>query len=299
MKLLAGLLALSTLISPLLGQVELEQKTYVLAKKGHPLPLKERFKVSQLMSMGNGKLKVSFSGQEMTGTVSTSKQAELVYDFLSEDKIRVNYEKGRDLKKSSMMGQEQDEEKIHPAEGTTILLEKKEGKWVGKLEAGKVDAVGQEEFDEAVEKLEKEFNIDEASTMYGSEPRKIGESWDVDPSLMPGMDDFEVKGGNLTMTFLEVKQFQGELCAVLKTTFVIDAEMTEDKMEGMAAKITGDGRIVRSLTHLTDYKFVGEMRMAISGDMEIQPGANAKMSINADMKIEMRAAKAESKAEGK
>ena len=106
------------------------------------------------------------------------------------------------------------------------------------------------------------------------------------------MEEFDVKGGNLTMTFVEVKGFQGEPCAVLKTSFKIDAEMMEKQMKGMGVSFAGNGRVVRSLKYLTDYKFTGEMKMKMSGDMEIQPGMNAKMTMTGDMKIDMRMAKA-------
>ncbi len=297
MKLIPSILAVSLFASPILAQEAVDQKTYVLATKENPLPVKEKFKALRHMSMAEGKVKVEVAGQAMDGTVSNSSKEDIIYDFISEDKIRVSFEKNRSLEKSSMMGQEQDTEEIHPSEGKTILLEKKEGKWVGKLAEGEIDEVDQEKFDEKVKSLEKEFNVVDDLAMYGAEPRKVGESWDVDPSLMPGMEEFNVTGGKLTMTLVEVKEFQGEPCAILKTSFSIKAEMTEDPLKGVGVAFEGSGRIVRSLALLTDYKFTGEMTMEMSGDMEPQPGIVAKMSMKGDMKIDMRMAKAKAEAE--
>lgn len=297
MKLFTSLLAVSLFASPILAQEAVDQKTYVLAKKENPLPVKEKFKSLRHMSMAEGKVKVEVAGQAIEGTVSNSSKEEIIYDFVSEDKIRVSFEKNRSLEKSSMAGQEEDKEEIHPSEGKTVLLEKKEGKWVGKLEKGEIKVEDEEKFDEKVRSLEKEFNVDDDLAMYGAESRKIGESWDVDPSLMPGMEDFDVKGGKLTMTLVEVKEFQGEPCAVLKTSFSIKAEMAEDEMKGVGVSFEGSARIVRSLDLLADYKFTGEMTMDMSGDMEMQPGMNAKMSMKGDMKIDMRMAKEKAKVE--
>ncbi|MFT6180662.1 MAG: hypothetical protein ACI9NQ_001088 [Paracoccaceae bacterium] len=292
MRLLAGLMALPLLSSSLFGQAAVEQKTYLLAKENNALPVKEKFKVIKRMATTDAKIGIEVADQTMNGTMNNSNKEEIIYDFLSEDQIRVTYEKKRSLEKSTMAGNETDEEVIDPSEGKTILLEKKDGKWVAKLEKGKIEEADQESFDETLKDLAKEFNEDGDPQLYGTEPRKVGDSWDVDPKAMPGMEEFDVKGGNLTMTFVEVKDFQGEPCAVLKTSFKIDAEMMEKQMKGMGVSFAGNGRVVRSLKYLTDYKFTGEMKMKMSGDMEIQPGMNAKMTMTGDMKIDMRMAKA-------
>lgn len=292
MKILAGLMALPLLTSSLFGQSAVDQKTYILAKEGVPLPVKEKFKAIKHMSTNDAKIGIEVAGQSLEGMMNSSNKEELLYDFVSEDQIRVTYETKRSLEKSIMAGNETDKEEVDPAEGKTILLEKKDGKWVAKLEKGKVEEADQEKFDETLESLADEFNEDGDPKLYGIEPRKIGDSWDVDPKVMPGMEEFDVKGGKMTMTFLEVKDYQGEPCAILKTSFKIDAEMTEEKMKGLGVSFAGNGRIVRSLKYLTDFKFTGEMKMKMSGDMEVQPGMNAKMTMVGDMKIDMRMAKA-------
>ncbi|MDB4265319.1 hypothetical protein N9891_01070 [bacterium] len=297
MKISTGIMALSLFASPLLAQVAADQKTYVLAKKETPLPQKEKFKAVKNMSMEKGIIKIEVQGQTVNGTMENSSKEELIYDFISADQIRVKTVKERGFEKRVISGREEEEEKIAPAEGTTILLELKKGKWVGKLEEGKIEEDDQEEFDESLKNLEREFNENSDAQLYGTEPRKIGESWDVDPKVMPGMDSFNITGGKVTMTFVEVKAYQGELCAILKTSFKVEGEMEQKELEGMGVTLTGSGRVVRSLGYLVDLKFTGVMTMDMSGDLEMQPGMTANMRMGGDMTIDMRMAKAAEKAE--
>ncbi len=282
---------------PLSGQEEVVTESYLLARKEMVLPVQQKFRVTRLMSMSDAQIKMEVGGRGFEGTMSNAKEEELIYDFMTEDEIRISYEKSRAVEKSSMRGREDENEEIAPSEGKVILLEKKDGRWVGKLEVGKVEESDEEGFGEVLKKLEGEFNENEQNAMYGTEPRKIGESWDVDPSLMPGLEDFEVKGGELTVTFVRVVEFQGELCALLKTAFSIKAEMRDDNMEGMGVLIEGSGKILRSLNLLTDYKFTGDMTMKMSGEVEVQAGINAMMSMEGAMQVDMQMVKMGTEAE--
>lgn len=292
MKLKAMMVALPLTFSLMHGQEVVDQKGYVLASKEVALPLKEKFKSIENTSMKDGKMSVAVLGQNIDGTMSQSGKEEVLYDFVSKDKIRVTFEKKRSLEKSVMMGQEQDKEDVHPTEGKTIVLDRKDGKWAARLEKGEIAEEDKEKITDTFKKLERNFNDNEDLELYGVKPRKVGESWDVDPKHLPGMEEFKITGGKMKMTFLEVKEFQGEQCAVLKTNFTINAEMNEDNMEGMTVDFEGSGRIVRSLKHLTDYKFTGEMSMKMKGEFEAQPGVAANMTMSGDMTINQRMAKA-------
>lgn len=292
MKMKAMMVALPLTFSLMHGQEVANQKGYILATKEVILPVKEKFKSIENTSMKDGKMSVEVLGQKIDGTMSQSGKEEMIYDFVSKDKIRVTFEKKRSLEKSQMMGQEQDKEEIHPTEGKTIVLDRKEGKWVASLEKGEIAEEDKEKITDTFKKLERNFNENEDLQIYGDKPRKIGETWDVDPKLLPGIDEFEVKGGTMKMTFLEVKKFQGEQCAVLKTNFTINAEINEDEMKGMKVDFEGSGRVVRSLKHLTDYKFTGEMSMKMKGGFEAQPGTVASMTMSGNMTINQRIAKA-------
>lgn len=290
-------MALALLVTPLSAQVAADQKTYVLAKKDTPLPVKQKFKAIKGFTTSDAELKVEVAGQSFEGTLNAAKKEELIYDFISDEQIRVSILKNRSLEKSVMAGQEKNEEDINPSEGKSFLLEKKKGKWVGTVEKAELEDAEKEKIAEKIEELEKNFNENEASQMYGTDPRKVGDSWDVDPTLMPGMTDLDVNGGKLTLTFVEVKEFQGDLCAVLEMSYLIKGESTAEAIEGMVMEIAGTGRVVRSLNLFTDLKTVGKMKMKMSGDMEVQPGLSAKTEMEGDMKIDLRLAKVKDVAE--
>jgi len=297
MKLSQGLMALVLLAAPLSAQVAADQKTYVLAKEDAPLPVKQKFKSVQSLTTTDAKIKVEVRGQAVDGSLNAAQKEEIIHDFVSEEIIRVTTLKSRSLEKSMMGGLENNEEEIDPSEGKVFLLEKKEGKWAAKVEEGEVKEGEKEKIAEKIKELEKNFNENTDSQMYGTDPRKIGESWEVDPVLMPGMDDMEIKGGNLTFKFLEVKEFQGGPCAVLEMSFLLEGEMTEEEMAGMQVEMTGTGRVVRSLSLFTDLKVTSEMKMKMSGSLEVQPGLEAKMEMQGDMKIDLRLAKVKDAAE--
>jgi len=288
MKLLFGLLALPLLSNSSFSQTAVAQKEYILAKKVAPLPTGKKFKVVKNMSMPDTRVGIEVRGRQMDRTMSRSNKDESIFEFVSDDKIRVTYLKKRGLKRTSAGGQEQEEEEVEVAEGKSFILEKKEGKWTGKLEEGEVEEADQESIDKVIKRLEQTFNQSNDEHMYGTEPRKVGDSWEVDPTFMPGMDEVDITGGKMTMTFLEVKNYEGEPCAVLRTSFAMDGTPEEEMMKGAVVKLTGNGRILRSLNHLADFKFTGEMTMKMTGDFEPQPGIKAKMTMNGSMKMDMR-----------
>ncbi len=287
MKFLTGLLAASLSASPLFAQETLAQDSYVLAKKDVTLPLKQKFRAIRLMTMNDAQVKIELGSQQIEGLVTHSNIEEILYDFVSENEIRVHFEKNRSLEKSVMRGQESKNERVSPAEGKLVILTQKAGKWAGKLAEGEVPEAEREAFDQALTSLIDEFNGGNEAKLYGTEPRKIGESWEVDPALMPGMNFFDIKGGKLKITFAEITKFQGEQCAVLNMAFSIKAEMRQEGMQGMGTLIEGSSRVVRSLERLADYQFTGKMRMNMAGETEVQPGLSAKMLMQGDMKIEM------------
>ncbi len=291
MKVIPFLAALPLISTSLFGQAAVDQKEYVLANKEVTLPVKEKFKAIENTSMKDAKMSVAVAGQKFDGTMSQSGKEEVVFDFVSKNQIRVSYEKNRSLEKTLMMGQESDEEEVKASEGKTFVLDRKGGKWKAKLEKGEIKEEDMEEIVDTAKKLERKFNTNEDLQIYGDKPRKVGESWDVDPKLIPGIDEFEVRGGKMTMTFLEVKDFQGEQCAVLKTSFTVNAEMSDKNMDGMVVDFEGSGRIVRSLMFFTDYKFTGGMKMKMKGAFDAQPGVPASMTMSGDMKISQRMAR--------
>jgi hypothetical protein len=217
----------------------------------------------------------------------------VTYEFLAADRVRATFIEHSSTGKRSMAGNETDMDERKPTEGRSFLVVKKDGKWLVDPKPKDVEPADQEAIDEAIESLEKEANGDGSSLkMYGEKPRKIGDSWEVDAPALPGMDDIEVLGGKVTVSFTGLEEFNGETCAVLKAKFKIDGQMDQSPMKGVGVDINGSFRVIRSLKYFEDYKVTGRLGMKALGEMQLQPGMVGTFKMSGDTKIEMLAVKA-------
>ena len=280
----AALVALIPL--PSLAQEVAGKTGYVLASENPPIPVEVTFQVRDNLNITNGKLKMKVGEQEFGGEMSSNTKEIQVIEVLAKDQIKLTYLKNRGFEKSKIMGQAKQEEEVNLIEGRVVLLNKAEGKWSGKLQGDPVEPVDHEKVNDEIERLVKSMNNGTAESVeiYGTNPRKVGDTWKVDPTNVLGMDDFKIEKGTMSVTFLEVKDLNGEPCAILKGIFNIDGLLTEEKMEGMKAKVSGEMRIVRSLKYFQDYKVEGDMKMAVSGVMQPQPGIMMDFSLTSDLK---------------
>ena len=207
------------LVSTFVSRGDDEAKTYILASENPPMPVGITFRVSDRSVVSNGKMKMTLGERviekEMNGT---TKELRLL-EVLKEDSIRVTFKEHREISKED---NEEPEEEVHPIEGRVVMLQRVEGKWSGKLQGEAPEPAVLKEVEEEVKSLTKSLNenVEESVQMYGTEPRKIGDKWEVDVKLMPEMEDLKIEKGKVTLTFVEVKQFNGEECAVLKLSLI-------------------------------------------------------------------------------
>lgn len=279
-----AMLSMSSLMSQ-----EVELKTYKLAAEEVPWPVGRQFSQKDKMTGKDAKLTIRMGEQEIDGTMNNSTLSEQVYDFREKGKVRISVIEARTKMAMVMNGNAVPaNEEIKARAGKVFLLELKDGKWKGSVEKGEVLELEKKEIEEEIDTLEKEFNEDKGKGLYGTKPRAIGERWDVDPKFMPGMGSLDVTGGSLSVHFKEVKEFQGELCAVIETNFDVKAISNEEDKKGMLMSLKGSGRIVRSLTLFTDYKFVGEALMEMEGKVPPPAPENAQMKVSGVMKVDSR-----------
>jgi len=273
----------------LAAQEVAEVKSYQLAEEQARFSIGRKFLQKHRLSGKDAKLTFRMGEREVEGTMNNLDLAERVIAFPEEGKIRISIVKDQSKMAMTMGGDPvAPKETVKPAAGKVFLLEKKEGKWVGAVEKGEVLPGEKEEIEEEIGKMEKIFNEDEDAKLYGVEPRAVGERWDVDPRFMPGMGDMEVTGGKLSLHFKEVKEYQGELCAVVETTFDVKALSNEEEQKGMVMNLRGSGRIVRSLSLMTDFKFTGEALFTMEGNVPPPAPPNAHMKMSGEMKVETR-----------
>ena len=288
MKIMAAFGFVILTMSSLVAQ-EVAVKTYQLAKKGLTLPVGRKFLQKNKLSGKDAKIAIEVGEQTIDGTMNNLGLDEKIFDFLEKGKIRVSILSDQSKVAMTMQGNPAPpKETVKGSVGKVILLELKEGKWVGSVEKGEVLEGEKEDVDKEIKALERVFNENEGEALYGLKPRAVGERWDVDPKFMPGMGDLDVRGGKLSLHFQEVKEFQGDLCAVIETTFDVEAISKDEDMKGMAMNLRGSGRIVRSLSIFTEYKFVGEALFEMNGKVPPPAPPNALMKIRGDMNVDTR-----------
>ena len=280
----AALVALISL--PSSAQELAGAKEYVLASEDPPMPIGATHQVTDNSNMTNCKLKMTVGEQDLGGEMSKNSKEVQIFEYLAGDKIKVTYLKNRAFEKSTIMGQAKAEEEVSAIEGRVVLLQKAGKKWVGKLQGDPVEPVDHENVDEEIKSLVRSLNNSTAESVeiYGAGPRKVGDTWEVDPKNVPGMDEFKIVKGAMAMTFVEVKELNGEPCAILKATFTINGLPTDEKMAGMDARVSGEMRIARSLKYFMDCKVEGDMKMAVSGVMEPQAGVVIDFAMAGDLK---------------
>lgn len=289
-KKLIPLLILPFVFPVLSAQEKPAPQEVILASKAPPLPIGQTMETTDKFSMADSTIKMQFDDQEFGGTVSASDTEKQHWEFLSPTKIRVTFVEHTSLSVTKMLGEEDVEKTEGAVMGKVVLFEEKDGTWSGTLKEGKVEKDQQEEFDEEIDDLEKVLNddVEENIKMYGLKPRKIGESWKVDPTSLPSIDFMEVQGGNVWLKLIDVKNFNDEPCAVLEAKLDLTGHFIDEEMEGMNAKLSGSMRVIRSLKYFADYKIAGDMEFKMSGDMEIQPGFVAQYSSEGKMKMTIR-----------
>ncbi len=290
MKPLLACLAIPFLTSSLFGQEAAGEKAYLLASANPPRPVGLTLKGTKSNAMKDFKMSIKVLGKERKSTMNRSDNEEVKREYLAQNKIRVSFLKNRSFKKDTMSGPPEGEETIGVEEGKTIIFEKKEGTWTGKLEKGKIDPSNQAAFDEEVNERIERLNksVEGSLEMFGAKPRKIGEQWEVDPKNLPWMNNIKIKGGKMTVKFVKVKKFNGEDCAVLKADFDLNGEMLEDNMEGFPVKLEGSVRSIRSMKYFMDYKSTGTMTMALKGEMTPQPGMVASILMEGEMELDSK-----------
>ena len=270
-----------------------EAKSYLLASKENPVPIGQTFKVTTKATMNDFPLSITIEDQKIEGKMTRSGRRVVKYEFLAADRVRATILADITTGKQTMAGAETEIDERQPTQGRSFLVVKKDGKWSVDPKPEDVEPADQEAIDTAIERLEKHANNEGETSlkMYGDKPRKIGESWEVDAVALPGMDNIEILGGKITVTFTGLEEFDGEPCAILKAKFKVAGQMDEKSMKGIGVDISGSIKITRSLKFFEDYKTMGRLGMEAIGEMQLQPGLVGTFKMGGDVKVEMLAVK--------
>lgn len=257
-----------------------DNATIVLAEK-HYLPAAGTVATKDTtMVMADAAMKVKAGPQELEGSATQTESGRETLEILSRDKVRrllVSKKAGGEI---TINGKVQPTpKKADPLEGLPVILERSGETWTASLESGAKPGPEQQS---RVNKMAKDAGRDSDFQMYGDTPRKPGDKWDVDPSKLLSFGEAEDVTGTYRVEFVEVKDFQGVRCALLKATFDFKGK-TESKGDKapMDMEMKGEAISHRSIADMIDLDVEINGTMTISGS----PAANVTMHVEGPTKI--------------
>lgn len=148
-----------------------------------------------------------------------------------------------------------------PLEKVPMIVEYKDGKYQVSLEAGEPTAAQTR----LLEQFAKMHGNDSDISVYGTEPRKPGDKWNVDPKTARFMGEADEISGSYKVEFVEVKEFQGTPCAVLKSAIDITAKSKAGKVI-----YKGTATTIRSLADKIDLEVKIEATMVMDTQQSAQ-----------------------------
>lgn len=255
-----------------------EVETFVLATRKYLPPAGTVGTTESSMVMRDAALTVMAGEQEMKGTATQTEAGKTTLEFLSMDKIRKLVVSKKSGGKMTMNGQDQPSpEKSDPLEGVPVILVRNGASWTASLESGATpDAEQRERLDRTVKEITKDADF----LMYGDTPRKPGDKWAADPSVLSGFGDASGVVGTYAMEFVEVTEIDGVRCAVLKGTFEFTGKTdSSDKSRPMDITMKGEAISHRSIADQCDLKVEIKGTMTISGE----PAPNVTIHVEGPM----------------
>lgn len=189
---------------------------FVLAKEGFVPPVGTILTRHSGNTIKDAVIRFESAGRKTEGRTSITETREETTEVLSPKRLRrillnQDYEA-----KTVIDGADREPRKFpDPLLNIPVILEKSGEKWTATLESGEKPDEPQRK---ALAKLADVSNTQTNFGMYGGGPHKPGDEWKVDASKVgfPGMTDLS---GEYVIKFVEVKDFQGRKCALLKIAF--------------------------------------------------------------------------------
>ncbi len=247
---------------------------YVLARAiSLPAPGKTWTKET-VTEIPSGTLKISAAGQEMDGSMSRKDTRAESLEAISETKARHIVTGEIHEGKMMVAGQEQPSpHQPHALLETPVIVEFSDGKWSATLETGEPTP----EQEKALARIVKERSGNDDFAMYGDTPRKPGDQWEVDSGNLSSFGDAESLEGSFRVEFVEIKEFDGVNCAVLKSVFDVSGQTPQEKAGSpvMQIRMKGEALSFRSLADLVDLHVEVTSTLTIEG--EPAPGITMKV----------------------
>lgn len=260
------LLAVTALVVLPFASTLAEKKSLLLDKEDHPLRANTKVVKSHEMKMSSKNLELSAGDLKFAGSMASTTTEVVHGTALAPDRVRYLQKSATTKTTIKIAGNENAQPpKEEALLGVPVILEKRNGKWSGRLEKGEATKPQEDELGE----LEDRWNTDDDAVMYGFEPRRIGETWEVDAAKIPGLvGQADGVKGKITLTLVKEIEVADQRCALLKGKLDCTAlRKGEDDDPDIKYGMKGDLKITRSLLHFDDISFelVGQMTMIFEG----------------------------------
>lgn len=258
-----------------------EAEGHVLAKKNPPAVVGSKLTTETVSLMKDGKYIFTAEGEKIEGKGSFKSEEIVAIECLSPTRFRRLQTKLEESTHMEMLGETVDEPgEADPLTGVPVILEKqeKDGSYTATLEKGEAT----EEQKKALKEVAEEASTEDDFTMYGEQPRKPGEKWEVDVPKLSGFADGENLRGTMTIEFVEVKELSGVRCALLKATFDLSGTLKDEEIGAGKMTLKGETLVHRSLADQVDLesKTTGRMTLATKAEgMPMEMDSPATISI--------------------
>lgn len=245
-----------------------EEDSFLLTKEGFDMPVGTVGLMRSKMKMKCDPLTIKVGEIELKAKMDNASVEDIKVEYMARNTYRYLRVRAYENNLMQMPGQPGEPElERDPLEGVPVIVKEVEGDWVVKLEKGEPNKAQKEELEE----LKKDLNTDSDPEMYGTKPRKIGESWKVDAALLPGGDEMEMEG-KVTLTFKKVRNYKGMRCAVITGTVNAKMNVGEDEEMDIGVKMKAQVEILRSLEFYEDVKYSLSGTTEFSGTVETAQG---------------------------
>lgn len=238
-----------------------QEEGYVLARRFF-LPVKGQIRTDESSTeLKELPMTISARGQEMTGSLTSSEQTVETYEATSGSTARRILTSHSNKSTMTLNGEEQvTPEQADPLLEVPVTLTLKDDRWSVGLESGTPSA----EQTSAIAQLIASVKGGEDYVLYGETPRKPGDKWTVDTNALRNYGGLQSVEGSFTVEFVELTQFQGSECAVLKSEFTLSGVASMSGME-MKMSFTGTNLSYRSLVDLIDVESTRSGEISFEG----------------------------------
>ncbi|MGB6222985.1 hypothetical protein [Haloferula sp.] len=239
------------------------EKSYQLVSEKPEVMPGLKLTVTESMTMEGGKFTMEMPEGPMEGALDQESLKVVSVAHETASKIKATITSSKAEQTMSMNGQAMPQPPQEmPLIDVPLAITLTEGTWKAQREDGEeADMLAQVE----LANIERLVSGVEDENVYGTEPRKPGDTWTVDAREMSMVDASDDVEGSVKMKFDQVAEHEGIECAFLTGEITMNGSPPgADEAGGGKIELSGTFKIIRSLEHRMD------LSRTMNGNMKIE-----------------------------